>query len=79
MKVKCFLKMVSEKCKLLRLMCSNSTYKDGKLKIVYRKLFDLLIDTKQALLKAEPASYDEILENEHWVGPVGFEPTTYGL
>jgi site-specific DNA recombinase len=70
---------MSGKRRLLQFVCSNSTYKDGKLRIVYRKPFDLLIDTKQALLEAEPANYDEILNNEHWVGPVGFEPTTYGL
>jgi hypothetical protein len=45
----------------------------------YRRLFDLIAGTKQALPEAEPANYDEMLGNERGVSVAGFEPATIGL
>jgi hypothetical protein len=50
---------MSEKRRLLDFVCSNSTWKDGKLIQKYRKPFDLLLVTYQSYKQTKATSPEE--------------------
>src|SRR6266850_2768288 len=60
---------MSEKCKLLAFVCSNSTWKDGRLIPQYRQPFDLVAVTNKSYQLTKATSPEESGLCPNWLPP----------